>query len=145
MYIRYHGRQRRQDVALGYHDDLISLASWANVLIICVRATAENRNAVDSSVLQALGSEGYLVNVARGSVVDQAELIHALRTGVIAGAALDVVDGEPDVPQSLLDMEHVVLTPHIGAGSRSAHAARQALVMENLDDFFAGRRLRNLA
>ncbi|QJP14578.1 2-hydroxyacid dehydrogenase [Starkeya sp. ORNL1] len=145
MEIGYHGRQRREGVAHAYHADLVSLAAWADVLVVSVRADDGNRHSVDAGVLAALGPEGYLVNVARGSVVDQAALIAALKQGTIAGAGLDVFEGEPDVPEELIAMQQVILAPHIGAGSLSAHRARQTLVLANLEAFFTGKTLRDVA
>lgn len=145
MEVAYHGRRRREGVAYDFHGDLKSLASWADVLVVSVRAEESNRHAVNAEILQALGPDGYLVNVARGSVVDQSALISALQQGGIAGAALDVVDGEPDVPQELIAMDRVILSPHVGGGSLSAHKVRQALMMDNLRAFFAGQRLRDVA
>lgn len=145
MTIGYHGRQRREGVDYIYHADLTSLAAWADVLVVSVRANDGNRHSIDAGVLEALGPEGYLVNVARGSVVDQTALIAALKDGRIAGAGLDVFEGEPDVPEELIAMPQVILAPHIAAGSLSAHRARQALVLANLAAFFNGETLRDVA
>lgn len=141
MEIAYHNRRPRAELPYAYHASLGSLAAWCDVLLVAVRASAETQRAVDGSVLQALGREGVLVNISRGSVVDEPALIAALETGVIAGAALDVFADEPSVPEALKALPNVVLTPHIAALSVSAQAAQQALMRDNIDAFFAGRPL----
>ena len=107
--------------------------------MIAVRADAGNRHSVDASVLAALGTDGHVVNIARGSVIDEAALIAALRDGVIAGAGLDVFEHEPEVPAELRSMANVALTPHIAGGALEAHAAMQDLVCANVDAFVGGR------
>ena len=122
MEIAYHNRSRRADVSYPYYATLRDLAHWADVLVIAVRAGPGNRHAVDAGILAALGPEGHVVNIARGSVIEEAALIRALRDGVIAGAGLDVFEREPSVPDELVALENVVLTPHIArrhAGSAS--------------------------
>ena len=94
-----------------------------------------------AGVLAALGSNGYLINVARGSVVDQAALIDALQRGVIAGAGLDVFENEPDVPEALWAMDKVLLTPHIGSATTQTRAAMADLAFRNLQALFAGSTL----
>lgn len=139
--IGYHTRTRRPELPYAYHDSLLGLAEWADLLVVAVRASAETRHAVDAAVLRALGPQGHLVNISRGIAVDEAALCDALETGVIAGAALDVYEHEPHVPERLRVLENVVLTPHIAANAESAQAAQQDLLMGNLAAFFAGRPL----
>ncbi len=141
MEIGYHNRARRPDLPYLYQDSLIGLAEWADVLMVAVRASAENRHAVNASVLSALGPRGHLVNISRGIAVDEEALCEALETGVIAGAGLDVFENEPHVPDRLKAIDNVVLTPHIAAMADSAQAAQQALLLRNLDAFFAGEPL----
>lgn len=131
MEIGYHNRSRRSDAPYGYFDDLNALAEWADVLMVSVRASAENRHAVDAAVLAALGPKGHLVNISRGIAVDEEALC----------TALDVYENEPNVPERLRALENVVLTPHIAAGSEAAQIAQQELLLGNLDAFFAGRPL----
>ncbi len=109
--------------------------------MVAVRASAENRHAVDAAVLQALGPQGHLVNISRGIAVDEEALCDALEQGVIAGAGLDVFEAEPNVPDRLKAIDNAVLTPHIAAMADSAQAAQQELLMRNLDAFFAGEPL----
>jgi hydroxypyruvate reductase len=139
MEVAYHNRRKRSDVPYAYHASLLDLAAWADALVVTVRADSENRHAVNAEVLAALGSKGHVVNIARGSVIDEAALIAALRTGVIAGAGLDVFEHEPAVPEELLGLANVALTPHIAGGTLEAQAAMQQMVLANLDAYFAGR------
>ncbi len=139
MDVAYHNRKRRDDVGYPYFPTLLALAGWADVLVIAVRADTGNHHVVDASVLAALGANGYVVNIARGTVIDEAALIKALQSGAIAGAGLDVFEHEPAVPDELLAMPHVALTPHIAGGTLEAQAAMQDMVFANLEAFFAGR------
>jgi hydroxypyruvate reductase len=138
MEIAYHNRKRRDDVSYPYYATLHDLAHWADVLVVAVRAGPGNRHAVDAGILAALGAEGHIINIARGAVIDEPALIRALREGVIAGAGLDVFEREPSVPEELVALPNVALTPHIGGGTLEAAAALQDLVLANLDAFFAG-------
>ena len=122
-----------------YHASLLELATWADVLMIAVRADASNRHAVDAEVLRALGPDGHVVNIARGSAIDEQALIAALRDSVIAGAGLDVFEHEPAVPEALRTIPNIALTPHIGGDTDEAHAAMSSMVLANLEAFFAGR------
>lgn len=140
MEIGYHNRSPR-DVPYRRFDGLTDLAGWADVLMVSVRASAENRHAVDADVLAALGPQGYLVNISRGIAVDEEALCSALENGTIAGAGLDVFEQEPHVPERLRALENVVLTPHIAAGSEAAQIAQQTLLLGNLEAFFADRPL----
>lgn len=134
--IAYHGRSRQPGVAYDYHDSPATLAASCDVLIAIVPGGAGTRHLVDADVLAALGSDGVLVNVARGSVVDQAALVAALRSGTILAAGLDVYDAEPDVPEALRAMENVVLLPHIGSASEQTRRAMGQLVVDNLASWF---------
>ncbi|MFO1397883.1 MAG: 2-hydroxyacid dehydrogenase [Burkholderiales bacterium] len=139
MEVGYHNRRPRDDVDYPYFPSLPALAAWADVLVVSVRASAATHHAVDAGVLAALGAEGHVVNVARGSVVDQAALVAALAAGTLAGAGLDVYEHEPDVPAELRALPNVVLLPHVGGATHEAQAAMQDMVWANLDAFFAGR------
>ncbi|WP_210251120.1 2-hydroxyacid dehydrogenase [Bosea sp. F3-2] len=141
MEIGYHNRSRRADVPYLYHDSLLGLADWADVLVVSARASAENRHAVDAAVLKALGPRGHLVNISRGIAVDEDALCAALETGTIAGAGLDVYENEPHVSDRLKALDNVVLTPHIAAASESAQSAQQEVMLGNLRAFFAGEPL----
>ena len=139
MQIGYHNRRRRPDVPYMYHSTLVGLADWADVLMVAVRADATNYHAVDAKVLAALGPRGHLVNISRGIAVDADALCDALESGTIAGAALDVFEDEPNVPERLKGLDSVVLTPHMAAISANAQRAQRDVLLANLEAFFAGR------
>ena len=141
MTVRYHGPSRKEDVPWTYHPDVESLARASDCLIVTCPATAATRNLVDATVLGALGPEGFLVNVARGPIVEQAALIAALQEKRIAGAALDVFWDEPRVPAELMTLENVVLTPHIGTSTREVRQERGRKLLANLRAHFAGQRV----
>lgn len=139
MQIAYHTRTPKADVSYAYHADLLSLARDSDFLVLITPGGPGTRHLVNAQVLQALGPKGILVNVARGSVVDEAALIEALEGGVIGGAALDVFEDEPRVPQRLMDMPHVVLVPHIGSATGQTRQAMADLAFGNVREHFAGR------
>ena len=140
MEIAYHGRNP-QDVPYAYHADLLSLAAWADFLIVVTPGGAGTKHLINSKVLEALGAKGTLINVARGSVVDEQALVHALQAGIIKGAGLDVFEHEPKVPAELMAMEHVVLLPHVGSATNETRRAMGQLVLDNLAAHFSGQPL----
>ena len=105
------------------------------MLVVAAAGGDGTRHLVDTDVIAALGPDGYLVNVARGSVVDEAALVQALATGRLAGAGLDVFVDEPNVPDALLELDNVVLLPHVASGTVQTRAAMEALTLQNLDSF----------
>jgi hydroxypyruvate reductase len=131
----------RHDVPYQYRPSLEELAEWCSVLMIAVRAGPDTHHAVNADILQKLGRDGYVVNISRGSVIDQAALITALTDKTIAGAGLDVFEKEPHTPDALTAFPNVVLTPHIGGHTVESHIAMQDCVIANLEAFFAGRPL----
>ncbi|MEZ0172189.1 2-hydroxyacid dehydrogenase [Microvirga sp. TS319] len=137
--IAYHGRTRQEDVAYAYHPTLLGMAEACDVLIVITPGGTATKHLINADVLKALGSHGVLINVARGSVVDEQALIEALKSGTILTAGLDVYDDEPRVPQELIDMEHVVLLPHIASGSVHTRNAMGQLVADNLISWFDGK------
>jgi len=139
MQIAYHNRRRRADVPYPYMASLVDLARWADVLMIAARAGPSNHHAVDRGVLMALGKDGFVVNVARGSVIDEDVLTDCLTRGEIAGAGLDVFEREPDVSPALLGLPNVALTPHVGGLTIEAREAMEDMVAANIDAYFAGR------
>ncbi|MEA9392022.1 2-hydroxyacid dehydrogenase [Acerihabitans sp. TG2] len=141
MTVAYHNRHVRQECDWLYCASVSELAQWADFLIVCTPGGAGTRHMIDRQVLAALGPEGFLVNVARGSVVDTGALIESLQRRTIAGAALDVLEDEPLVPAGLLGLDNIIITPHVGARSPEAQTAMFALVLENLTRCFAGRPL----
>ncbi|MDG2530356.1 2-hydroxyacid dehydrogenase [Caulobacter endophyticus] len=134
--IAYHSRRPVEGVPYAYHASPLELARAVDVLFLVTPGDAGPL--VDADVLAALGPDGLLINVARGSVVDEAALVAALADGTIAGAGLDVFEDEPNVPAALLAMDNVVLQPHRGSATEEARAAMAALVLENLERHFAG-------
>jgi lactate dehydrogenase-like 2-hydroxyacid dehydrogenase len=137
--IAYHGRTQQDDVAFAYHPTVVGLAEASDVLIVITPGGASTKHLINADVLKALGPEGVLINVARGSVVDEQALIAALKSGTILSAGLDVYDDEPRVPQELIDLEHVVLLPHIASGSVHTRNAMGKLVADNLISWFDGK------
>jgi lactate dehydrogenase-like 2-hydroxyacid dehydrogenase len=136
MKVRYCSRRKVADVDYGYEPSLVELARWADFLVITVAGGASTRHKVSGEVLAALGEGGFLINVSRGSVVDEAALIDALINKQIAGAALDVFENEPQVPPELLALENVVLFPHIASSTHETFQAMEDLVLQNLRRFF---------
>jgi lactate dehydrogenase-like 2-hydroxyacid dehydrogenase len=128
-------------VAWQFVRDVTALAAACDVLILAAPGGAETQGIVDAAVLAALGSDGVLINVARGSLVDQRALVAALEAGGIAGAGLDVFADEPAVPDVLKTMSTVVLSPHQGSATVETRAAMAALVLANLDAHLAGEPL----
>jgi lactate dehydrogenase-like 2-hydroxyacid dehydrogenase len=131
----------RHEVPYPYFPSLEALAGWCSVLMIAVRAGTDTHHAVNADILSRLGPEGYVVNIARGSVIDEAALIAALTSNTIAGAGLDVFKTEPHQPDQLAGLTNVILTPHIGGHTLDSHVAMQDCVLANLEAFFAGRDL----
>lgn len=141
MPVGYHNRRPKEGVAYPYFDSVLALAQWADVLLVATPGGAGTRHLVDAPVLAALGPQGYVVNIARGSVVDTAALAQALRTGALAGAGLDVYESEPLPPAKLLDLDNVVLTPHVAGWSPEAVQATVDLFLDNAQRHFAGQPL----
>jgi hydroxypyruvate reductase len=111
------------------------------VLVVCAAASPATRRVIDRAVLDALGPNGALVNIARGSIVDEPELVAALQEGRLGGAALDVFENEPNVPAALMTLPNVVLTPHIASATDETRGAMGQLALDNLAAFFAGKPL----
>ncbi|MDJ1160210.1 2-hydroxyacid dehydrogenase [Chelatococcus sp. SYSU_G07232] len=137
--IAYHGRSRQADVAYRYFPSLVEMAKAVDILMIVAPGGTETRHLVDAAVLEALGPQGILVNVARGSVVDERALIAALAKGTILSAGLDVFEDEPCVPAELIAMDNVVLLPHIGSASVHTRNAMGQLVVDNIVSWFDGK------
>jgi lactate dehydrogenase-like 2-hydroxyacid dehydrogenase len=137
--IAYHSRTPQPGSNLPFFPSVMELARHADVLILCIPGGAETANLVDSAVLEALGRDGILINVARGSVVDQPALTNALRSKTILAAGLDVFAVEPCLPEELAALDDVVLLPHVGSSSARTWADMGGLVLDNLASWFAGR------
>jgi lactate dehydrogenase-like 2-hydroxyacid dehydrogenase len=141
MTVRYQGPRRKPDVAYPHHEDVLSLARASDCLVVTCPSTPATRNLIDGKVLDALGPEGFLVNVARGAIIDEDALIAALTDKRIAGAGLDVYRDEPQVPAALLALDNVVLTPHVGSTTFEVREERKRKLLANLHAHFAGQPL----
>jgi hydroxypyruvate reductase len=141
MEIAYYGPRRKADVAYAYFADPVALARWSEILVVAAPGGEETRHLVSGAVLDALGPEGTLINIARGSVVDEAALVEALSDGRLGRAGLDVYASEPNVPEALFAMDNVVLSPHTGSATHDTRRAMGDLTVENLLAHFAGKPL----
>jgi len=141
MTVRYHNRRPVEGSPYGYEASLPALAAWADFLVVACSGGPATRHLVSSEVIGALGPQGFLVNISRGSVVDEAALVEALANGRLAGAALDVFEDEPRVPEALLALDNVVLLPHIASGTHETRKAMGDCVFANLASWFDDGRL----
>ncbi|MEJ7686873.1 MAG: 2-hydroxyacid dehydrogenase [Variovorax sp.] len=139
MEVGYHNRKPREGVAHRYFDDLAALAAWADVLVVATPGGPGTRHMVNDVILDALGPDGFLVNISRGSVIDTEALAAALRSGRVAGAGLDVYESEPRRPEALVGLDNVLLTPHMAGFSPEATQASFDRFIANADGHFAGR------
>jgi lactate dehydrogenase-like 2-hydroxyacid dehydrogenase len=137
MEIRYHNRRPVSDVPYAYEPTLLGLAQWCDFLMVISAGGEGTRHLISAEVLQALGPQGHLVNVSRGSVVDEQALVAALQSKTIAGAGLDVYQDEPNVPEALLQLDNVVLLPHVASATHETRQAMSDRVLDNLRGFFA--------
>ena len=135
----YHSRRPADGVSYRHYPKLIDMARDADVLMVITPGGAETKNLINAEVLAALGRDGILINMARGSVVDEAALIKALHDKTILSAGLDVYAGEPEVPAELIAMDHVVLFPHLGSASVATREKMDQLVVDNLLAWAAGK------
>lgn len=141
MQVVYHGRSEQAHQPYPYYSDLTEMARASDWLILIAPGGAGTRHIVNRQVLEALGSGGRLVNIARGSLVDEPVLVEMLQSGAIAGAALDVFEAEPKVPEALFTLDNVVLSPHQGSATDKTRFDMGDLVVRNLAAYFAGRPL----
>jgi lactate dehydrogenase-like 2-hydroxyacid dehydrogenase len=135
----YHGRSAQPDVAYRYYPSLVEMARDVNVLMIVAPGGAATSKIVNREVLEALGPDGVVINVGRGTVIDEAALVEALRKKTILSAGLDVFEDEPRVPAELMAMDHVVLFPHVGSASVHTRNAMAQLVVDNLVSWADGK------
>lgn len=141
MEIGYHSRTRRDETGFRWFDDIVSLADWCDFLVVCAPGGKATYHIVNEQVLNALGPNGVVVNVARGTLVDTDAVAAALRDKRIWAAALDVYEGEPTPPKALLEFDNAILTPHIGGISPQAIHASVVRFLENAEAHYAGRPL----
>jgi hydroxypyruvate reductase len=138
MSISYFGPRRKDDLHYRYFDNLEHMARECDCLVVTCALTPATKNLVDARILAALGKNGFLVNVARGAIVDEAALVKALINKQIAGAALDVFVDEPHVPAALIPMDNVVLAPHMGTSTREMREGRSKKLLADVHAHFAG-------
>lgn len=141
MNIVYYGPREKDDISYPYYQSLQDMALACDCLVLSCPGGEDTENLVDYSILEALGADGVLINVARGSVVNEQDLLVALKNKVIAGAGLDVYEKEPCVPEELSQMDNVVLLPHIGTATLETRAKMGQLVIDNLLAYFNGKPL----
>lgn len=141
MDIRYFGRRVRPDVPYTFETNLHDLASWSDFLVLSCTGGAQTHHLVSADTLAALGKKGVLINIARGSVVDEDALVNAVVRGELGGVGLDVVANEPHVPAELLGHDRVVVLPHIAASTQETRQVMEQLVLDNLDAFFSTRQV----
>ena len=141
MEIAYHGRNAQTDQSYRYFGSLEEMAQWSDVMVVLVPETPETVGMVDRRIMAALGSEAYLINVARGPIVEEGALVEALETGLLGGAGLDVFEHEPRVPEALIRLDNVVLQPHVASGTVETRRAMGMLVVNNLLAFYRGETL----
>jgi lactate dehydrogenase-like 2-hydroxyacid dehydrogenase len=142
--VKWYGPRPKPQQPYEYVPDLAQLARDSDVLVIACSGGKATRHLIDARIIAALGANGVLVNIARGSVVDVEALIAALRAGLLGAAALDVLERQPQVPAELLTLPNVLLTPHLGTNTRETRATMGAMVIDNLMAHFEGRRPPNL-
>jgi lactate dehydrogenase-like 2-hydroxyacid dehydrogenase len=135
----YHSRNPQTGVAYKYYPKLLDMARDVDTLMVIVPGGASTKNMINAEVLKALGPTGIVVNMARGSVIDEPALIEALKNRTIYSAGLDVFVNEPHVPKELLEMEHIVLFPHLGSASEATREAMDQLVVDNILAWAAGK------
>lgn len=134
--VAYHGRNKQVDVDIPYYASLKDMAEAVDILMIVVPGGAATHHIVNAEILKALGPDGYVINIGRGTAIDEPALIEALQNGTVQSAGLDVFEKEPKVPQALIDMDHVVLLPHVGSASIHTRDGMGQLVVDNLVNWF---------
>lgn len=139
--IGYHSRSPKPNSRYKHYSSVIDLASNSQILIVACALSHETHHIVNRGVIDALGRNGVIVNIARGSHIDQAELISALSEGRLGGAGLDVLEHEPEVPNLLVGLDNVVLSPHVGASTVETRKTMADLVVENLEAHFSNKPL----
>jgi lactate dehydrogenase-like 2-hydroxyacid dehydrogenase len=141
MEVAYHGRHRQPEVAYRYYASPVDLARDAKILVVALPGGKGNQGFVDRNVIDALGPHGYLINISRGTNVDEPYLVDALVNKRLAGAGLDVFADEPRIPEALFGLDHVVLQPHAASGTHATRNALGQFVVDNLAAHFAGKPL----
>ncbi len=141
MEIRWYGPRAKPNVAHAYEPDLLTLAEWCDVLAVAARGDKTTEKIIDAAVIKAVGSDGIIVNISRGIVIDEGAMIAALKSGALGGAGLDVFEEEPTPPGRWAGVPNTTLTPHLGGATREALWEGSQNVLENLRRFYAGEAL----
>ena len=141
MKVAYHGRRKQDASPHNYYETPEALAKDCDVLMLACPGGDETKGLVSRAVLEALGPDGYIVNIARGSVIDEAAMLEFLQSNKIAGAALDVFENEPKIDETFFGLENAVLQPHVGSATQETRNAMAQLVVDNLAAHFAGKPL----
>jgi hydroxypyruvate reductase 2 len=136
MKVSYYGRSPKKHLSHDFYNDLNELASKADVLIIAMPGNKDTKHIVDERILNSLGKKGILINISRGTLIDELALLKALQEGRILSAGLDVFENDPHIPEEFFTLENVVLTPHIGSATEETRSAMGELVIENLKSYF---------
>lgn len=136
MKVRYSSPTKKVEYQENYEPSLLELAKWADYLVLCAPGGESTRNIISLNILEALGPSSFLINVARGSLVDENALIKAIKQDKIAGAVLDVFNNEPKVPKELIDSDNVILLPHLGSSTQETFLAMEDLLIQNLQKYF---------
>ncbi|KAL5718398.1 hypothetical protein ACHQM5_011303 [Ranunculus cassubicifolius] len=139
--IAYNSRKKKDSVSFPFYSNVTDLATNSDVLILCCALTDKTYHIIDKTVLAALGKEGIIVNIGRGALIDEKELVHSLVNGEIGGAGLDVFENEPNVPKELFELDNVVLSPHCAVVTPESFSALQELCVANLEAFLSNKPL----
>lgn len=139
--IAYTSRKKKPGVSYPFYANVSGLAADSDVLIVCCALTEETHHVINKHVMTALGKEGVIINVGRGALIDEKELVHFLVRGELGGAGLDVFEDEPHVPKELLTLDNVVLSPHVAVLTAESFAALEQVVIGNLEAFFSNKPL----
>ncbi|KAJ7962266.1 Glyoxylate/hydroxypyruvate reductase HPR3 [Quillaja saponaria] len=139
--ILYHSRKEKPFVSYPFYSNVVELAATSNALVICCALTEQTHHLINKQVMLALGREGVIVNIGRGALIDEKEMLQCLIEGKIGGAGLDVFENEPDVPKELFALDNVVLSPHASVFTSESAVGLCALVSRNLEAFFSNKPL----
>lgn len=139
--ILYNSRRKKANISYPFYSNVCELAANSNALIICCALTDETRHMINKEVMKALGKEGVIINIGRGAIIDEKELVQCLVQGEIGGAGLDVFENEPDVPKELFTLDNVVLSPHVAVFTQESFSDLYDLMVGNLEAFFSNKTL----
>lgn len=140
--ISYNSRKVKPGFSFPYFANIIELAAWSDILVVSCSYTSQTHHIINKDVMKALGKNGIIINVGRGALIDENELVQFLLHGELGGAGLDVFENEPQVPKELFELDNVVLSPHVAVLTPESLVAVQKLVMNNLEAFFSNKPLK---